>query len=80
MVLLIPVAIAAIALWWAITNAAQPFPTPNAARASDQASTPVRACSVPYCDNDVTINLRVGLETWPFCIGHGTPYLIGGAS
>jgi len=33
-------------------------------------------CSVPFCDDPVTVHIHVGYgDTWLFCLEHGTPYL-----
>ena len=39
---------------------------------------PVKACTVPLCDDPVSIHLHVGHEWWTFCMAHGMPYLTDG--
>lgn len=35
-------------------------------------------CTVPFCDNPITIRLNVAHDYWPFCLNHGLPYLTEG--
>lgn len=42
------------------------------------ATVPRANCTVPFCDEPVSVHVYAGDEWWTFCQMHGTPYLTEG--
>ena len=67
-----------VAGWWAVLaihNAPEQEPEPSAWDARDGV-TP--HCTVDQCRAEVAVHVHAGHDWYPFCEGHGTPFLTEG--